>query len=271
MTYDTNERSVQDAAPIELYTFQVYQTVYRFCTASTNQTVQLRTYTAAAIKRSAPESTGEIARNNITIRTRADFPVTDLFNGVPPSDVVLLVIQRLHRTDTVPQPFWNGRVLSCKYEGDEAVFHCENIYTSLRRTGLRRKFGRGCPWVLYGPDCRAVEAEHAVSVTLTDVDGRSLSGAGFNVGSDGRFAGGYVKWESAPGIVHQRGIVGHDGDTVTITYPIPELSSGTTISASPGCKHNLADCDAFFDNVENYGGLAPYLAGKNPFGNNSVF
>lgn len=271
MTYDTNERSVQGAAPIELYTFTVYQTNYLYTTASTNQVVQLREYEAFPLRRSSPKASGEIARNNIEVRARHDFPIAAFFDGSPPSTVVLLAIARIHRTDTVPQPFWNGRVLSCKFEGDFAVFHCENIYTSLRRPGLRRLYGRGCPYVLYGPECQADEELHEQSVVLASVDGNALESGTFDVGSDGRYAGGFVEIELVAGEPIRRGIVSHDGRFVYLTHPIAGLEAGMTVRVLPGCKHNIVDCHNFFDNVDNYGGLAPYLGGKNPFGNNGVF
>lgn len=272
MTYDATERSVQDAAPIELYTFTAYGEDYRFCTAATDQIVQLRRYQSAQITRTAPQQSGEIARNNIQVRTRQDFPITTFFDGFPPSDVILLKIERIHRgLDQPPAPFWNGRVLSCRYERDEAIFHCENIHTSLRRPGLRRLYGRGCPYVLYGPECRVDIELFKQSITVDAVNGRSIEAAAFDVAEDGRWAGGVVIYDAGNGRVVQRGIIAHQGDTILVTHPIPELEAGATIVAAPGCKHMLDDCHNFFDNRRRYGGLAPYLAGKNPFGPNALF
>lgn len=271
MSYDTIERSVQDAAPVELYTFQVYTTAYRYTSAAQDQTVDLRRYEAQQIQRSAPEASGEIARNNITLRTRHDFPITAFFDGVPPSSVVLLKIDRIHRGDDTVRPFWNGRVLSCKFEGDEAVLHCENIYTSLRRPGLRRLYGRGCPYALYGTECRADPEQFRIAATLASVDGRTLESATFDAIADGRLAGGFVQFEGVTGEQQVRGITSHEGPFVNITHPFVELEAGADVVVLPGCGHNVDDCQNFFDNIDNYGGLAPYLAGKNPFGSNSVF
>lgn len=271
MSFDANEKSVQDAAPVELYTFRAYNTFHRFTSQATDIVVQSQSYQAAAIRRSSVSQTSELPRNAMTLRTAPDFPVTTYYEGVPPSTVILLTIARIHRGDTAAQPIWNGRVLNCKWERDEAVFHCESVYTSLRRTGLRRLYGRGCPYVLYGSQCGADEAAHRIDVTVESVSGTTVQASALAGQPDGRWIGGFLSFEHVAGNVIRRGITDHSGDTIELTHRIPELSGGDAVRVHPGCAHDLADCNDFFANAENYGGLAPYLAGKNPFGGNSVF
>lgn len=271
MTYDARERSEEDAAPIELYEFRVYDSLYLFTTAATEQTVALRTYAPQPMQRSKPESTTEIPRQNITVRTRPDHPMTQFYEGNPPSTVVLLRIQRYHRGDADPNPFWSGRVLNCDWQQNEAVFYCESIYTSLRRTGLRRLYGRNCPYEHYGRECKALEAAFRSEATLTAVDGIALSAAAFDAEDDGRFIGGFISWEPIAGEVIRRAIIGHTGDTVQVTHPVPGLEAGQVVLAHPGCARNIADCNDFYDNIENYGGLAPFMQKINPFGGGNVF
>jgi hypothetical protein len=272
MPYDTLERSEQDAAPVELFTFTVYNQQYLFTSASDDQLVDLRSYEAQPMEMTEPEQTGEIPRNNITIKTPQNHPMTQFYDGRPPSTVVLLQVVRYHRGDNESISYWNGRVLSCKYRGDEALFHCENIYTSLRRTGLRRLYGRGCPYDLYGPECHAAEVAFRQTIVLDAVTGIELEADALDTGSDiGRYGGGFIEWEPTPGELVRRGILSHNVRSIFLTHEIPDLVAGANVFVYPGCGHNLLDCNDFFNNIENYGGLAPYLAGKNPFGQNSVF
>lgn len=271
MVYDDRERSEEDAAPIELYQFTVYESDYLFTTASTRQTVELRDYEPQPMRRSSPEATTEIPKQNLTISAAADHPMTAFYTGNPPSTVVLLRILRLHRGDATPQPFWAGRVLNCEWRGDEAHFYCESIYTSLRRTGLRRLYGRGCPYVLYGDQCKADEELFKSNVTLLTVDGNTLTGTAFGDESDGRYTGGLLSVEQVSGEVVRRAIIEHVGTSIKVTHAIAGLEAGDVVQAFPGCAHDLADCNDFFANTDNYGGLAPFMQKLNPFGGGNVF
>ena len=272
MVYDTAERSEQDAAPLELYAFTVYNQVYRFTSASDDQEFALSTWEAQTMDRSSFKVTGELPKNDLTIDARQDHPITAFFSGQPPSTVVLLQIIRVHRGDTDDISFWNGRVLGCRYRGRSAIFQCENIFTSLRRPGLRRLYSRGCPFDLYGAECQVNPLAHRVTATLDAVTGAELQSTALNTDPDiGRYAGGYIEWEQAPGQIVTRGIMAHAGNSIFVSHPVSGLAAGASIFAFPGCKHDIPDCNDTYNNLERYGGLTPYLAGKNPFGGNSVF
>lgn len=269
--YDTRERSEQDAAPIELYEFLVYDQLFLFTTAAEDQTVSLKTYSAEGMKRSNPEASTEIPKQNIKINTRPDHPMTQFFAGNPPSAVVLLRIFRYHRGDIDPQPFWSGRVLNCEWIGGEAIFYCESIYTSLRRTGLRRLYGRGCPYEHYGIECTVIEGNFRTPVLLTAVSGNQLEGTAFSSQADGKFIGGFLQWEPVPGTLHRRAIIAHATTVVQITHSIPGIAVNDTIQAHIGCDRDITDCNDTFANIENYGGLAPFMQKLNPFGGGNIF
>lgn len=269
--YDVRERSEEDAEPVELYEFTVYNEEFLYNTSNDEQTVALKVYASEAMKRSKPDAGTEIPRQNISVNTRVDHPMTVFYDGTPPSTVVLLKIFRWHRGDVVPQPFWAGRVLNCAFKGEEAVFYCESIYTSLRRTGLRRLYGRGCPYELYGSECNVIEQNFRTPVTLTGVDGTLLTGTGFSSQADGKFVGGYLTWEPTPGIRHRRAIIAHAGNDATVTHAIKDIAINAVVNAHIGCAHDISDCNDTFANIENYGGLAPFMQKLNPFGGGNVF
>ncbi len=270
MTFETREVSMQDGAPIELYEFSVYGTAHRYTTASVDQDVLTHTYTSTPMSRTEIEETNEIPRNDLTITVPRDFPILDFFDSSPPSDVILLKVTRLHRGDSTPVPWWSGRVLNGRREGNQGLLTCESIYTSLSRPGLRRQYSRLCPHVLYGAACKAVDSGFKVDTPLDSVDSITLTAAVLATFPDAKFAGGLLEWEQSPGVVQRRGIKSHVGNTILITHPMAGLAAFASVSIFFGCKHTLDDCRDTFSNTDNYGGF-PYIQAINPMGATTVF
>jgi hypothetical protein len=272
MSYDQYEQSVELASPVELYTFRVYGTNFRYTSAGTQQTVASLLYLPYALNHGPFESTDELPKNSIDIDCPLDFPVLDFYEGAPPSDVITLTISRFHRNDPDQElrVIWRGRVLNGKRIANMGKLYCENKFTSIKQMGLRRTYGAGCPHVLYGPACKAVEADFQITTTVDGVSGTEISAAIFDTFDDGRFAGGVVKFEPTPGRIEKRGIASHSGDTIVLTHPFAGLAALDSIIVSPGCKHDRPDCNDFFDNILNYGGF-DYVPRQNPMGQTSVF
>lgn len=270
MSFEGRETSVQEGAPVELYTFRVYGVNYYFTTAAEDIQIDAVTYLARPLNRTEIEETNELPRNNITVSCDRDFQMLAFYDRAPPSDVILLTISRWHRDDDEVQPWWSGRVINGVRQGARGQLHCESLYTSLKRIGLRRLYSRRCPHVLYGPACLAQDTLHRVQVTVDSVSGSEIDAANLALFADGRFAGGHMEWEATPGQIEKRGIKTHVGSRITVTHPIDGLTGLDTIFVFKGCQHTLADCTAEFANTDNYGGF-PFMQPQNPFGSTSVF
>lgn len=270
MTFESREESVEEGAPVELYTFRVYSTNYYYTSAATVQTLDATDYAPYAISHGEISQTEDLERNDLTLDVPLDFPILDFYEAAPPSDVIFLTVVSKHRDDTGTAVIWTGRVLNATREGGIGKIACENVFTSLRRMGLRRLYSRLCPHVLYGPRCRAVEATHEVFAVIDGVNGSSIDSTTFALVPDGRYAGGLIEYEVSPGRLERRGIKSHVGSTVEMTHPIPDLPALATVRALPGCKHTLPDCNDVFANVINYGGWA-FVPKQNPMGSSSVF
>lgn len=270
MAFETREESVEQGAPIELYEFRIYSVSYYFTTASEDVTIGPITYQASTLSRTEIEESSEIPKNNITVSVPYDFAILAYYDAVPPSDVITLRISRMHRGDSDVQPWWNGRVVNGLRLGERGQLHCESVYTSLKRTGLRRLYSRLCPHVLYGAACRAQDTSFKLTMALDGVDGITLSSSLLSAYPDGRFAGGFMEWEVTPGRIEKRGIKAHVGSYIEITHPIPDIQGLDTINVYLGCKHTLTDCHATFNNAVNYGGF-PFVPKQNPMGQSSVF
>jgi uncharacterized phage protein (TIGR02218 family) len=272
MTFEGIELSPESGAPIELYEFTVYDVIYRYASGSTDYLLGPVTYAAMTISHTEIEDSDELAKEDMTITVPRDFPINEFFRVAPPSDVILLTVFEVHRTDTDQEAvaIWTGRVLNCESKGVSADLSCENVYTSIQRNGLQRQYCPDCPLELYAFPCNAPIEDFQIDVTLSTVSGLVLTAGAFGGYDDGRFAGGFITWQRVPGQIEKRAIKAHVGTQIQLTHPIVDLPADAEIKAAPGCKHNPDDCTNFFANYDNYGGY-PDMTTTNPFGTNNVF
>lgn len=267
MTYNATEVSSHSGSPIELYEFRRFTQTWYYTSADEDLFYDNRTYTAIPITRSKVEQTTEQSKNRLTVTAVRTIDVAELFRVAPPSDVVTLTVRRFHYLDGDQQAvtIWSGRVLNVEWSTSEVTFSCEPVFTSLKRTGLRRMYQRACPHVLFSSACGANRDLHRVDGAVLAVNGNTLDVQGLSSQAEGFYAGGYVSWEVTPGINETRFIQSHVGTTITLNVAFATSPLGETVTVYPGCDHTLSTCDSKFSNSANYGGM-PYIPLKNPFG-----
>jgi len=272
MTFEAYEDSVQGGTPLELYEFSHDVTTVYFNSSWATYTYLTKDYLPAALQRTQIDETSEVAKSDLRITCAHDFAIAALFDPYPPSSGVNLRLRRLHRTDgdIDAKLFWIGRVISCAWEGAQAILTCESILTSMRRPGLRRNYQRSCPHVLYGAACGVAATSFRTTTTLTSLAGISITSADFDIPADGYFNGGYLEWEPEAGRIERRALRNHVGDTIDMSHPIEGLASGDEVNVFAGCAHDMPTCEGTFSNSDNYGGFLQ-IPKKNPFGGNPVF
>jgi uncharacterized phage protein (TIGR02218 family) len=276
MTYDAFETSIQNGAPVELYALTYDTTVYRYTSADTDIVHGSETWASYPIRRAAIEATQEQARLALDIECGPDLPVLDLFRICPPDGVVAVTVLRLHRGDGNAVTLWMGRVLSVSLDLGTAKLHCESVYSSLLRPGLRRLYQKQCPHVLYSSACGLDRSAWAETCSVVSLDGVNLEVLGLPSGTeDHSYDGGYVEWTDGSCHVERRSIRTQVGSELILTFQMPGLASASPIDAESllvylGCDHSLATCDAEFANSDNYGGM-PYIPSKNPFDGTPVY
>lgn len=270
MTYSAIETSVQSGRPLELYEFTYGATAYRYTSADDDVVYGGNTYTAVPISRGAVEATSEIARLALEITASRELPLLDLFSTAAPERVVLVTLRRLHSGDGEAIIIWMGRILNVTLNNASAEIHCESVYTSLKRVGLRRLYQKNCPHVLYETECAVNRASFGSSQTVVSITGTVIELDTLDTFASNYFAGGYMEWESPPGYFNQRSIRMNAGFDVTVSFPLNGLAINDVVVVYPGCDHTLATCDAIFSNSENYGGM-PYWPKKNPFDGTIIY
>jgi uncharacterized phage protein (TIGR02218 family) len=270
MTYTAYETSVSDGQPVELYEFLNGATYYRYTSADGDVTYGGNTYTAVPIARGAVEATSETARLALEITCARTVGVLDLFALMPPAEIVAVTLRRLHAGDGEAITLWMGRILNVTLNNESAGIHCESVYTSLKRVGLRRLYQKGCPHVVYGAGCALDRNTFKAVKTVSSVAGTVITLGSMGAFADGYFAGGYLEWESVTGYFERRAIRSQVGAVVTLSFPLPGLAASASVNLYPGCDHTLVTCNTKFSNRLNYGGM-PYFPSKNPFDGTIIY
>ena len=242
MSYTGIETSIQSGRPVELYDFGNGGAHYRYTSADGDVVYGGNTYTAAPISRSAIEATSETVRTALNVTVARDLGILALFSTMPPENVVSLSVLRLHAGDGEAITQWMGRVLNVTFGNVSAEIHCESVYTSLQRVGLRRPA----------------------------ITGATMTLSGLGSFSDGYFAGGYLEWQKSAGVYERRAVRSQIGGTVIISFPIPGMAAAAAVTLYPGCDHTLATCENKFGNHLNYGGM-PCFPTKNPFDGTIIY
>lgn len=288
MSFETQEISAQDGAPIELYDFIDYATgaVWRYTNAPVN--VELfdiefeETYIALPVKRSSLKAEQELIKTILTITLPFSANIVSQYTLTGQPGVIDVEVSSYHltdsslvsidgepavirapRTDTVT--LWLGAISNVKFSGLEAALTCESITNSLKQNVLRRKYQRGCPHVLYSQvGCKVDKSLFTFfgSGTLTGV---SFVAPFLAAQANGYFAGGSLKIGT-----NERLILSHVGDTVTVDAAFPVPNGTQSAFSSAGCDHTEPTCNTKFNNRPNYGGFA-YFGDKNPMNGSLVF
>lgn len=265
MTYTAVESSVHAGQPVEMYRFSSGLRKWLYTSADVALVYQTETYEPYPLRRGPFRQTAELAKTGLEISTPRDTPFVADMVASPLLDVVTLTIYRKHRSDAEVLPFWRGRVEGVRFEGGQAVISCKLLGTALKRIGLRRPAQRQCPHALYDVGCNLTEAVFAETGSLLSHTGAAVTSSVFAGRPNGWWVGGKIDFSGA-----RRFIVGHAGDTVTLTSAVPGLPQNAAFIVYPGCDHTPATCNVKFGNILNYGG-APAFPIKNPFTGDSAF
>lgn len=277
MTYSTLEASTQDGKPVYKFLFVQGTEEFRYTSAAYFIGDSTGTWTPAPIRASNVSQTNQIAKNGIKLTLPRTNEVAQLFIGKVPESITSLTIYRVHDGDIDDQVWWKGRVAAAQASGDALTLECEDIFTSMRRPGLRARYQKGCRHALYSPACGVQLYDYAQQVEIVAQSGFSLTVTGLadSTGdstdstslafADGYYAGGIIELDDGA----MRYILRQEGNSLTLLSQFDTIdvdSVGVIATIYPGCLHTVSDCKNKFNNLLNYGGF-PYIPAKNPFQN----
>ena len=155
-TFSMNERHSEFEA-VELYKFTYNNQVFCYTSGDMDITVGADTYIATTISRTEIESTNDIAKSTLKIKTDKNNPVAGVFIRGSLTSALNISIWYAQAFDSVdmsdPILIYEGRVTTCDFSGVEAKLNCEPIFTGLKRMGLRRKYESTCSHMLFDAKC----------------------------------------------------------------------------------------------------------------------
>lgn len=278
MSFETYETSRAEAAPINLYYFRYGETAdafFAYTDAEEVITFGGVAYQPIPIKRDSVKASGTLDKSTMQVNTPQNTELADLFKLYPPSQVVTLIIRQGHAFDPDAEYLvtWTGRVLGCKRQGNEAIYTCEPIATSLKRPGLRRNYQYGCPHVLYGPQCKANKTAATISRMALTVSGPYVTLADNWATEDRKpkYIGGMVEWIALDGRKEIRTVLklkGVHNEQLLLSGISTGLVAGMSLDIILGCNHQAGltdDCIVLHNNISNYGGQ-PWIPFENPIG-----
>lgn len=273
MSYAELEQSAA-GAPIELYRWVHGADAHYYTSAQEAQSYLGEDFTPAPITRGPVVQGDSIDRAALDIVVPQNHAIAALFRAGVPAAVVSLTIWRQHSSDPDSEiiVLWSGRVRRCTWSGASATLQHEPNWTSLRRPGLRRTWGRQCPYLLGEDGCGVNLAAYDVAGTAASVSGLKIECTAADAKPDGYFAGGQLV-VTISGTTWRAMITRHAGKTLTLHLPLPGLAAGDALVLYPGCDHTLngaGGCHARYANALNYGGF-PFTPRLSPHGGTRLY
>lgn len=271
MNFDEIELSTQDGSPVELYQFNYSGKSWYLTNGLSAITYENRTYLPTTISRGEMNNNGDTGKSTCDIDVAYDSDVANLFIVQPPSEVVTLTIFALHLTQSEIRPMviWKGRVVQVNWKNSICTLNTENVFSSLQRTGVTRKYSRQCTHTLYTPACGVNHLDHSIALIVTAISGNKVSFSG--IPNHAHFAGGIMRYNNnQTNAIERRSISSTSENFITLTMNPLSLSIGQTVTLVKGCSHTMESCHHVFNNSANYGGQ-PYVPALNPFGNSPLW
>lgn len=273
MTYATIETSQDNGKPIELLKITYSQKSWFYTTAEQPIVCNGDTYQPLAIKSGELPANDETTRSALTINVPFDCEVGELFKITPPSELVFATLFSQHFGDAEYKVKWKGRITNVKWVTPWLELNVENVFSSLRRIGLRRRYSSQCPYTVYRGGCKLSSEAFKVLGVVQSISGLDITIATTIGLGDNYFAGGFVTWTNGvrnnPEYRTVKSSVSVTGK-LTLSAQTIGLSVGQEISIFPGCDHLLTTCESKFSNSINFGGT-PYIPRKNPFGGSPIY
>lgn len=256
-----HEESTYQGKPVECYRFSTGAEVWRHTSADVRVVLPAGTFDPASISRSGTGYSEEENSQTIEIEVPRNHPVAALFVGYPPSIPVGVIVYRAHRQELDSfVPYWTGKVISSRTLGSSAFLLCGSLLHSLKRRVPVLSYQTPCGLILYGAECGANSTAHRTLVTITTVNGRTLTSADFDALPDGSLDGGtIVAPDGTP-----RFVTSHVGDTVQVIARFPNLVSLDVVEAFDGCDRLEPTCSGKFGRLDSHMGFSRFPL-RNPF------
>lgn len=284
MPFDDLERSAQLGRPVFFARFVRESKEWRYTNVDQNITFNGQLYTAVPMIVPAFLQSGDAKASDLTLELPASAGLCTYLDSRTPTSVITVTVRRGHMeeddaTGLFTPPLladapivWVGEVIGVERPAvNKRGLVCNTLSLSLNRGGLRLTWSRNCPHMLYERGCFVNKASFVTNLAgITVVDGVTISASEVDALADGWFNGGFLEWESEPGVTERLGIETHVGPALTLFGSTYGVAGGTNYKVYPGCDRRASTCDAKFSNILNFGGIN-HMQGRSPFDGNPVY
>lgn len=281
MSFNSSEVSEESGRPVFMFKFVRSGKEWRYTNADQNLQYLGNTYTSAPITMDSVIQSGVVAAETLKIQMPRVLPLAVYLDAIATSSEISVFVYKVHMTEnsvdggyansTDSTVFWVGTYLGISRPSPSQRTLSFSSLT-LARSGLRLSWLSGCPHILYGRGCNVNKATYGIEtgVSITVVNGVTVSSSSFATHASGWFSGGFIQWETEAGVVESRGLETHVGSTCTVFGGTNGIGGGINYKIYAGCAHVPQVCDTKFSNMVNYGGIN-HLRGKSPFDGDPVF
>ncbi len=285
MSFDTTENSEQAARPALLFKFFREGKAWFYSNMDQTITFEGDTYAAFPIVFGTVVQTGASALDEVRMTLPRAVPLCQYLDLITPSSPINLIVRKVHMLEDASDGsyeapgiadttvVWVGAISGINRPTPSTR---EFVMAALQlgRNGLRLSWTATCTHTVYNSrGCKVDKSLFVVELetaTLDIVDGVTIAAPEFELEPSGWFSGGFLEWESEPGVVERRGLEVHTAGVVTVFGNTAGIAGGDNYKIYPGCGRTPDICATKFGNLDNYGGIR-HLAGKSPFDGDPVF
>lgn len=274
MSFGDNELSVQNALPLELFEIAYTGNYWYYTSGDSDIVFEGRTYKGLPITHDDIEPSVDTAKAGLSFMFPRDVEFGEAFRVQPPSEVVSFTMKiQNYLIPSESVVAWRGRIINVDWMGPWLQVVVENVFSSLQRPGLRRRYSITCPYALYGSQCKLSRDAWREITPVIGISGTAIICSAAIGKPDNYYAGGFVTYSNmAAGNIEKRMIrqsIGASGVLLLQSLPLG-ITGGELASIYAGCDHLIATCDSKFGNKDNCG-ATPYIPTKNPFGGSTVY
>ncbi len=242
---------------IEIYEFALGGERYRYCTGDSVITLGGYTYAPAPIERNEISKDFEAESASLTLPISLE--PAPRFRILNPSVIVSVSISKSDGAR-----LFVGRVGSCSFDlkGGKATLKLVSLQGMMKTKIPSRTYSRACSFELFGLGCDLSKETYKTIVLPNQFSADStktkITSPLFGAKPAGFFSAGYVElaWELSY-------ILAHEGNQITLLFPLQLLSNQSSLYVYPGCDKTRAACGSKFDNERNFGGF-PFIPEVNP-------
>ncbi len=230
----------------ELYLFERGTTKYTYTNGLDSVSFGGDTYTPEIISYDRVNITNDVFRANIDLSLPIANTVVTVVMTLFTTDVTTL---KIYRDESL---WWAGRVTGVTIKTN-AILHCESIYSSVKRLGVKTTFERLCRHTIFSTGCGLNKNDFDYTGNVTVINGKDITIPGIP-GTDGYFKMGILYNGTTYTTILKR---------VTNVFTLIRyiaLTVGQSVTLYPGCNHWVGPVSGTYgcsdySNILNYGGF----------------